>query len=230
MIPTKICGITRAEDALLAAELGAAAIGFVFYSKSPRYIEASAASHISAQLPSRLARVGVFVNPEFETLTITAESAHLTHIQLHGDESIECCQLAPLPVIKTVRNATELEKYVHAPVAAFLIDSKTPNQFGGTGQIADWNFCRQVREHAPVILAGGLSASNIAAAIELTSPDAVDLSSAIESSPGVKDRQKLHEFFAALQKIEAGEVRLGRDDFSNFAKPYCPSRTSPFGG
>jgi len=207
MIPAKICGITRVEDALLAAELGAAAIGFVFYSKSPRYIEVSAAGRISAQLPSRVARVGVFVNPDLEFLLFTAKNAQLTHLQLHGEESASLCEFAHLPVIKTVRNATELEKYVNAPVAAFLIDSKTPHQFGGTGQIADWNFCRQVREYAPVILAGGLSAQNIAAAIELTSPDAVDLSSAIESSPGVKDHQKLREFFAALKKISS-EVRL----------------------
>jgi phosphoribosylanthranilate isomerase len=134
---------------------------------------------------------------------LAAQSAQLTHLQLHGEESASLCEHVPLPVIKTVRNATELEKYVNAPVAAFLIDSKTPNQFGGTGQIADWNFCRQVREHAPVILAGGLSASNIAAALESASPDAVDLSSAVESSPGVKDHQKLREFFKALQNARA---------------------------
>jgi len=230
MIPAKICGITRVEDALLAAELGAAAIGFVFYPKSPRYLAASAAGRISAQLPSRVARVGVFVNSELETITFTAKSAHLTHVQLHGDESSEICKLVPLPLIKTVRNMMEVEKYKNIPLAAFLIDSKTSTQFGGTGQIADWSLCRQVREYAPVILAGGLSAENIAAAIELTSPDAVDLSSRVESSPGVKDHQKLREFFAALQKVETREVRLGHDGFSSFAKPCCPSRTSPFGG
>ena len=162
MIPAKICGITRLEDARRAVELGAAAIGFVFYPKSPRYIDASAAGRISAQLPSHIARVGVFVNPDLEFLFLTAKNAQLTHLQLHGEESAALCEHAPLPVIKTVRHATELEKYVHAPVAAFLIDSKTPAQFGGTGQIADWNFCRQVRERAPVIVAGGLATSNIA--------------------------------------------------------------------
>jgi len=209
MIPAKICGITRVEDALLAAELGAAAIGFVFYPKSPRYIEVSAADHIGKQLPSRVARVGVFVNPDVEFLLFTAKSAQLTHLQLHGEESASLCEHAPVPVIKTVRHATELEKYVNVPVAAFLIDSKTPDQFGGTGQIADWNFCRQVREQAPVILAGGLSAQNIVAAIELTSPDAVDLSSSVESSPGVKDREKLREFFAVLKNARVkSDLRL----------------------
>ncbi len=203
MIPAKICGITRAEDALLAAELGAAAIGFVFYPKSPRYIEASVAARISAQLPSHLARVGVFVNSDLEFLSFTAKCACLTHFQLHGEESAALCKSAPLPVIKTVRDIAELEKYVSAPIAAFLIDSKTPNQLGGTGQIADWNFCRLVRERAPVILAGGLAASNIATAIEFVSPDAVDLSSGVESSPGVKDHQKLRGFFAALLQAKS---------------------------
>lgn len=205
MIPAKICGITRVEDAQLAAELGAAAIGFVFYPKSSRYIEAGAAGHISAQLPSHVARVGVFVNPDLECLFLTAKSAQLTHLQLHGEESASFCQHAPLPVIKTIRNAAEFEKYVNVPVTAFLIDSKTPHQFGGTGQIADWNFCRQVREHAPVILAGGLSAQNIGAAIESVWPDAIDLSSGVESSPGVKDHQKLREFFAVLKNLSKSE-------------------------
>ncbi|MDZ7361265.1 MAG: phosphoribosylanthranilate isomerase [candidate division KSB1 bacterium] len=203
MIPAKICGITRFEDAQLAVELGAGAIGFVFYPKSPRYIEAGAAGCISEKLPPHVARIGVFVNPDLETLMITAKTAHLTHIQFHGEESASLCEHVPLPVIKTVRNATELEKYVHAPVAAFLIDSRTLNQFGGTGQLADWSFCRQVRETARVILAGGLSAGNVAEAVEIASPDAVDLSSSIESSPGVKDHQKLREFFAALEKVGA---------------------------
>jgi len=203
MIPTKICGITRFEDARLAVELGAAAIGFVFYPKSPRDIDAGAAGRISEKLPPHVARVGVFVNPDLETLMFTAKNAHLTHIQLHGEESVLLCRRAPLPVIKTVRNKNEFEKYEKTPLAAFLIDSRTKNQFGGTGQLADWHFCRHARETAPVILAGGLATANIAAAVTCALPDAVDLSSSIELSPGVKDHQKLREFFAALKKNRA---------------------------
>lgn len=209
MIAAKICGLTRVEDALLVVELGAAAIGFVFYSKSPRYIEASAAARISAQLPSHIARVGVFVNPDLEFLSFTARSAQLTHLQLHGEENPLLCRQATLPVIKTVRHTTELNKYGDASVAAFLVDSKTPNQFGGTGQRADWSFCRQVRKQAPVILAGGLSAQNIATAIKSTAPDAVDLSSSVESSPGVKDHQKLREFFNALKNVRTIQAKSG---------------------
>ncbi len=214
MISTKICGITRLEDAELAVELGAAAIGFVFYPKSPRYIEASAAGRISEKLPKHVAGVGVFVNPDFETLMITAKAAHLTHIQLHGEESLDLCRRAPLPVIKTVRNVNEFEKYEKMPLSAFLIDSRTQNQFGGTGHLADWNFCRQLREASPVILAGGLAAENIAAAVASALPDAVDLSSSVESSPGVKNHEKLREFFAALKSVSLIKLSFRRNLFT----------------
>ncbi|MCI0698196.1 phosphoribosylanthranilate isomerase [candidate division KSB1 bacterium] len=213
MIPAKICGITRAEDALLAAELGAAAIGFVFYPRSPRYIDAIAAGRISEQLPQRMARVGVFVNPDPETMMRTAVMARLTHIQLHGDESRAFCEQSPLPVIKTVRDLIEFEKYEKFLAAAFLVDSKSAEQFGGTGQKSDWNFCRQVRERAPVVLAGGLAANNIASAIAAAMPDAVDLSSAVEYAPGVKDHQKLSEFFVALKSVPAARLSFRRNLF-----------------
>jgi phosphoribosylanthranilate isomerase len=203
MIPAKICGITRVADALLAAKLGAAAIGFVFYPRSPRYIDASAAGRISAQMPPSVARVGVFVNPDSEFLLFAVKRARLTHIQLHGEEDASLCECAPLPVIKTVRHTIEFERYADVSVSAFLIDSKTSAQYGGTGQIADWKFCRQVQDRAPVILAGGIAADNVADAVAIVSPDAVDLSSAVESSPGIKDHRKLREFFAALKNIRA---------------------------
>lgn len=214
MIPAKICGITLVEDALLAVKLGAAAIGFVFYPRSPRNIEAAAAGRISEQLPQCLARVGVFVNPDLETMLRTAETARLTHVQLHGDESRALCGRAPVPVIKTVRNLIEFEKYENFSATAFLVDSRTAEQFGGTGQKADWNFCRQVRERAPVILAGGLAASNIASAIAAAMPDAVDLSSAVERSPGVKDHQKLHEFFVTLKSVSCNALSFRRNLFT----------------
>jgi phosphoribosylanthranilate isomerase len=206
MIPAKICGITRLEDALLAAELDAAAIGFVFYPRSPRYIDAVAAGRISEQLPQSMARVGVFVNPDPETMLRTAEIARLTHIQLHGDESNILCGKSPLPVIKAVRNLIEFEKYKNLSATAFLVDSKTAGQFGGTGQKSDWNLCRQVCEHAPVILAGGLAANNIAPAIAAATPDAVDLSSAVERSPGIKDHQKLRTFFLELHDCAKSDL------------------------
>jgi phosphoribosylanthranilate isomerase len=216
MIPAKICGITRLEDALLAAELGAAAIGFVFYPRSARYIEAAAAERISEQLPQHLARIGVFVNPDPETMTRTAETAQLTHVQLHGEESRALCGQSPLPVIKAVRDLIEFEKYENFSAAAFLVDSKTAEQFGGTGQKADWNFCRQVRERATVILAGGISAKNLLTAIDTAMPDAVDLSSAVEHTPGIKDHRKLQDFFAILKSDACNKLSSSprRDPFA----------------
>lgn len=205
MIPAKICGITRLADALAAAELGAAAVGFVFYARSPRCLEVAQAAHISAKLPPQIARVGVFVNPDLQTLILTAKNAGLTHIQLHGEEEVALCKESPLPVIKAVRSPVEFDAYKNVSMAAFLIDSKTQDQFGGTGQLSDWNFSRQVKAHAPVILAGGLSSSNIAQALATAQPDAVDLSSSVESMPGIKDHHKLREFFAALRQIEIAE-------------------------
>jgi phosphoribosylanthranilate isomerase len=215
MIPAKICGITRAEDAMVAAELGAAAIGFVFYPKSPRCIDADEAARISRELPKHVARVGVFVNPDPETMIFTAELAQLTHLQLHGDESPALCRHAPLPVIKTVRAGSDPNALVNFPAVAFLVDSRTPDQYGGTGQPADWDFCRQLREYTPaVLLAGGLSSENIARAIASALPDAVDLSSSVERSPGIKDHQKLREFFEALQKVSVDHSRLVDGFFS----------------
>lgn len=207
MIPAKICGITRLEDARAAAELGAAAIGFVFDSRSPRCIAVAEAARISAELPPDIARVGVFVNPDLPLMISTAERAHLTHVQLHGDESVALCQQSPLPVIKAIRNLQEFMQYRDFLPAAFLIDSRSGDRAGGTGQISDWRFCRQMKAHAPVILAGGLSAKNIGEALAAVQPDAVDLSSSIEQAPGVKDHDKLHEFFAALRPFEIGAGR-----------------------
>lgn len=205
MIPAKICGITRPADALAAAELGAAAVGFVFYARSPRCLEVAEAARISAKLPPQIARVGVFVNPDLQTLISTSKNAGLTHIQLHGEENVALCQESPLPVIKAIRNPEEFDKYKDFSMTAFLIDSKTQDQFGGTGQLSNWSFARQVKTHAPVILAGGLSSSNIAQALATAQPDAVDLSSSVELAPGIKDHHKLRDFFAALRRIEIAE-------------------------
>jgi phosphoribosylanthranilate isomerase len=215
MIPAKICGMTRVEDALLAAELGAAAIGFVFYPKSPRCVDVEQVGRMSEVLPKHVARVGVFVNPDLDTMMFTAELAGLTHIQLHGEESPLLCQYSPLPVIKTVRSGNDLSLFKNFPVTAFLLDSTAPGQYGGTGQLSDWDFCRRMRENVPaVILAGGLSASNIAQAIDSAQPDAVDLSSAVEKSPGIKDHQKMREFFDAIKKVTTNYSRLVNGFFS----------------
>ncbi|MDZ7267459.1 MAG: phosphoribosylanthranilate isomerase [candidate division KSB1 bacterium] len=205
MIPVKICGLTRPEDALLAAELGAAALGFIFHPHSPRWVARETVAAICRLLPPAVARVGVFVNPDLPTVVECATAAGLTHVQLHGRESIAFCRQVPLPVIKAIRTRGELEDCAGFRPAAFLIDSQTATQFGGTGRLADWTLCEQARTHAPVILAGGISAGNLAGALAVARPDALDLSSSVESSPGRKDHHKLREFFAAVHALAAAQ-------------------------
>lgn len=216
MLPVKVCGITRAEDALLAAELGAAAVGFVFYARSPRFINAGAARRIAEQLPPAVARVGVFVNPDPETLTLIAQRAGLTHVQLCGEEDAQRCAASPRPVLKVLRAAPEdfPKALRHFPAAAFLVDGGKAGGYGGTGTKSDWDFCRQLREIKFTILAGGLAPHNIAAAVSAAQPDALDVSSALESRPGRKDRQKMRAFFAALEALPAAPSRLQNGFFA----------------
>lgn len=208
MIPVKLCGLTRPEDALLAAELGAAALGFIFHPPSPRFVARDTVAEICRWLPPAVARVGVFVDPYLQTVKACAAAAGLTHVQLHGRESVEFCRQVPLPVIKAIRNRSELEACAGFQPAAFLIDSQSATQHGGTGRRADWSLCDEARAHAPVILAGGISAANLAEALAAARPDAIDLSSAVESSPGCKDHHKLRAFFAAVQHLSAAHQPL----------------------
>ena len=210
MLPVKVCGITRLEDALLAADLGAAAIGFVFYPKSPRCLNVAAAQRIGGKLPETVARVGVFVNPDLAMLRRTAETAQLTHVQLCGEETPQLCQDSPLPVIKVVRAAADFstENWASFPAAALLVDGGKPGEYGGTGMKSDWQFCRRLRDTAITVLAGGLSAENVAAAVRAAQPDAVDISSSLESAYGRKDGQKMHAFFTAMKTVPGQHSRL----------------------
>lgn len=212
MIPAKICGITRADDALLAIELGASAIGFIFYPGSPRYINTDEAARISEHLPAHRARIGVFVNPDLKTLLLTVATARLTHVQLAGEETPWLCRQSSAPVIKSVRPAKgmALEAFQHFPAAALLVDSHRNGQYGGTGTTSDWQFCRDLRSHGLTILAGGISLKNVEGAIAKAMPDAIDLCSSVEKSPGIKDHEKLTALFATLRSIDDSHSRLSR--------------------
>lgn len=193
----KICGITRAEDALLACELGAWAIGFIAYPKSPRFIEAQTVAEIVKQLPEQVLKVGVFVNESTEHVQHYAQQAGLTHVQLHGHEPPEMLEQLSFPVFKAFRLETpaDLENLKpYAQAKAFLIDAPT-QAWGGSGHQANWDLAKQVKHQGKLILAGGLKAENIVAAITHTQPWAVDLSSGVESAPGIKDPQKLKDLF-----------------------------------
>lgn len=210
MIPAKICGMTRVEDALLAAELGASAIGFVFYEKSPRYIRPEDAAKICEQLPAGIARVGVFANPNLQTMLSIVATVSLTHVQLCGEETPSLSMQSPLPIIKSVRSTSSkgIEALKQFPAAALLVDSWKIGQYGGTGKLSDWNFCRLLRASQRTILAGGISSENVESAILNAKPDAVDLCSSVEESPGKKDHQKLRTFFNTLKTIDDNHSRL----------------------
>jgi len=207
MVKVKICGITNYEDAALAVECGADALGFNFYSKSKRYIEPSRAREIVDRLPPFVTIVGVFVNTyDLDVISRIAAEARLDVIQLHGDEPPSFCHRVSSRwrVIKAVRvgpdvNLSELRSY---PATAILLDTHKPNEYGGTGQTFDWRIAQQASHFVPhLILAGGLSPDNVAEAIRLVRPYAVDACTCIEERPGKKDAEKLREFVAQAKLL-----------------------------
>jgi len=196
----KICGITRAEDALEAVRLGADALGFNFFRSSKRYISPAAAAGIVARLRPFVTTVGVFVNqPEAELRAIAAESG-IQVFQLHGDEPPDLCARLPLPVVKAIAvdQVKTLSSLLSYEVSAFLLD--TPSRgFGGSGVPFDWSLAEGVSEVAPVILAGGLTPENVAEAIRAVHPYAVDVASGVESAPGEKDPARMARFIDAAR-------------------------------
>lgn len=206
MTKVKICGITNSEDALLSAQFGADALGFNFYAKSPRYIAPEKAREIAEQLPPEVLKVGVFVNESLEKIIETAEIAKLGAIQLHGEETPEFVReikaKTKLEIIKAFRVSPEFEPedVLRCEADAILLDAYSPKEHGGTGETFDWKIAGKVREIFPkMYLAGGLSAENVAEAIENVQPFAVDACSCLEIRKGFKDAQKLKDFIFAVK-------------------------------
>jgi phosphoribosylanthranilate isomerase len=201
----KICGITNYEDAALALDNGADALGFIFYPPSPRCIVPAAARAIVRRLPPFTVTVGLFVNVSRPDLVAhTARLAGVEVLQLQGDESPEYCrELFAWPLIKALHIGTEpvTENLDAYPVQAFLLDVKDDALFGGTGRTFDWSLARGLDRKRPVILAGGLRADNVRAAIRAVEPYGIDVCSGVEREPGKKDPVKLAEFM--------NEVRYG---------------------
>jgi phosphoribosylanthranilate isomerase len=198
----KVCGITRREDAVLAVELGADALGFVFWARSPRAVDAATVRRITDGLPPFVSRVGVFVNESQAGIVTTAAEAGLTCIQLHGDEDASAYVDLPLPVIKAlpVVEGFSLAAVEDLPSRVTpLLDAHDPARRGGTGRVIDWTVAAAAAKLRPVILSGGLTAENVKSAIAAVHPYAVDVSSGVESAPGTKDESKLRAFFASLQ-------------------------------
>jgi phosphoribosylanthranilate isomerase len=207
MVRIKICGITNLEDALLAAALGADALGFIFYAKSPRSVAPEAARAIIAHLPPFVAAVGVFVDEEVAVVQDLATRVGLDWVQLHGAESPEYCRSLGCRVIKAFRiqddaSLRQVEPYRDA-AQALLLDTYKKGQVGGTGEVFDWHLAREAKKYGRIILAGGLTAANVAQAIATAQPDAVDAASGTEAAPGRKDATKLRAFFTAVRSVSS---------------------------
>ncbi len=203
MIPVKICGITNSTDANLALGLGAAALGFIFYPPSPRYIDPRKAAEIIAGID--IPTVGVFVNEPAERITEIVDITGISLAQLHGDESPAICAVLPVPVIKGFRVQENFDpaKMLDYPVRAWLVDSYRTDQYGGTGHSFDWSLVKSAERHRPLVLAGGLNPDNVLDAVEKVRPAALDLSSGVEIEPGRKDPDKLWRLFANLKETGA---------------------------
>ncbi len=200
MIRVKICGVTTVEDAVLAAELGASAIGMVFWPGSPRSVEPARAKAIVQALPPFVSAVGVFVNQTAEAPSI-ASDVGLSAVQLHGDEPPDSYRTFSHHVIKAiaVRDGTAAAAVAAVPETAdVLLDAHDGVKRGGTGQTIDWSVAATLARQRSVILSGGLNASNVLEAIAVVRPSAIDVSSGVELAPGRKDHAKLRELFAVL--------------------------------
>lgn len=199
----KICGITRLEDAVQAIELGADALGFVFYQKSPRYITPQSAREIIEKLPPFISKVGLFVNDSKDVIEDICQIAGIDVIQLHGDESPDFSESFSLPVIKAlaISNAADVVK-TQAYKCTLLLDAKAPEGvYGGTGKSFDWNLLTEMKSANPLVLAGGLHPGNIISALESNEWYAVDVSSGVEESKGLKDYQKMKDFCKKVQEF-----------------------------
>jgi phosphoribosylanthranilate isomerase len=209
MTEIKICGITRLEDALCAAECGANAVGFIFHPASPRYVTAEKAQAIVVELPEGIVKVGVFVNRPAEEVERMMDTCGLDLIQLHGDESpAYCCRFPAGRVIKAIspRTPEELRRLAEYEVRAFLVDARDAGRYGGTGKRADWELAARIGESHPLILAGGLDAGNIAEALAAVGPRAVDINSGCELAPGIKDHDQMRRIVDMIRATAQGTV------------------------
>jgi phosphoribosylanthranilate isomerase len=213
----KICGMTNLEDALVAVEAGADAVGFVFYEKSPRHVSVETAREICNKVPSRLDRVGVFVNEPAERVSNVVDEVGLTAVQLHGDEykspelySMSGKMFFSLPAIEILhglRGSSGFWGFPSLPNSAgVLLDSGSQEQRGGTGKTFAWGealpLVLGLKKKYPVVIAGGLTAQNVGWAAEYLKPWGVDVSSGVEARPGKKDPDKVRAFVKAVREMD----------------------------
>jgi len=202
MVKVKICGITNIDDALMAVEAGADALGFVLFQGSPRYISPEKAAEVIRLLPPFVQTVGLFVNEELATVNLLADQCSLDIVQLHGEEPPEYCAGIKRRIIKAfrVKDASTLDELSNYRVSASLLDAWSPAAHGGTGTIFNWDIAAAVSAVHPIILAGGLTPENVALAVAAVKPYAVDVSSGVESRPGIKDAGLVSRFIRAAKE------------------------------
>jgi phosphoribosylanthranilate isomerase len=196
----KICGITRLADAEAAIAAGASAIGFVFWPDSPRAIDPYRARDIVRHVPPFVTTVGVFVNQPAAQVNAIASLVGLGAVQLHGDEDLQFANGVKRPVLKAVGLTS------HRPMSwprhvMLLVDAHDPVRRGGTGRAADWTFAASIARERPIVLAGGLTADNVAEAVGRVRPFGIDVSSGVESAPGLKDHDRLAALFSRLRDV-----------------------------
>ena len=202
-VRVKICGITRPEDAEHAVGLGADAVGMVFWPDSPRVVSADRAREITRTLPPLVARVGVFVNVPAPDVADAVRRAGLDVVQLHGEEGFADYVPLGVRIMRSVSLASDvdLQQALALPAAVTpLVDAASGDLRGGTGRMADWSRAKVLSRARPIVLAGGLTSANVAAAIREVKPWAVDVSSGVEASPGVKSAERLRSFFEAVDR------------------------------
>jgi phosphoribosylanthranilate isomerase len=203
MTRVKICGIKTVDEALAAMDAGADLIGFNFYPKSPRYISVGQCRDVMSVMRryGQIAYVGVFVNVSVAEIRATMETAALTLAQLHGDETSEMVQSLDGKAFKAFRGVPDrLNGFAREDAPALLVDASVKGAYGGTGITADWKSTAELAKHVPLLLAGGLTPENVAYAVRQVRPWGVDVASGVESSPGVKDVQKMKAFVHAVKK------------------------------
>tara|TARA_R100001244_G_scaffold6846_5_gene8922 strand:- start:2332 stop:2955 length:624 start_codon:yes stop_codon:yes gene_type:complete len=202
VVRSKICGITRIEDALVAADAGADAIGLVFYGKSPRAVSLQQAQAIIAALPPFVTTVGLFVDASSSELSAILDAVPLDLLQFHGDETPDDCERFQRPYIKALRvqPGVDLAAQIalYSAAAGVLLDTFVAGVPGGTGEAFDWSLVPRGL-NMPIILAGGLTPDNVRCAIEQVQPYAVDVSGGVEASKGIKDAEKIRAFTRAVR-------------------------------
>lgn len=201
----KICGITRTDDAVAAVEAGADAIGLIFYEGSKRFVNPEAAADIISNVSPYTSVVGLFVNADADYVETVLNHCPLSQLQFHGDETPEFCSSFNRPYVKSVpvSSAVKMSEIVtaHRNARAYLFDTQIPGEHGGTGKTFDWRLMPE-KNIGHRVLAGGLNAENVEEAIRIATPNAVDVSSGVEVSPGKKDHDKLYRFIRAAKRAD----------------------------